>query len=102
LSDPTIDKHPAAIPLLGFLMEKTMTTTLTIRRTTITRHVTLDDHDYRVTHQHWAAGKWGNGGETWTVITSHTDRVCDPDKSTHKRVVAAVIASTTAQGGQRA
>lgn len=66
---------------------------ITINRTTTTYHITLDEHDYRVTHTIWAASKWNQGGETWSVITCHTDRLCDPDKSTAKRVVAAMKAA---------
>jgi len=74
----------------------TAVATLITRRVITTYYVTLDDHDYRVTHTKWAASKWNDGGETWSVITSHTDRVCDPDKPTHKRVVAALKNSVSA------
>jgi hypothetical protein len=66
---------------------------ITVRRTTTTWLITFNDHDYRVTHQVWPSSSWGDGGDTWSVTTSHTDRVCDPSGLTHKRVVEAVKAS---------
>jgi hypothetical protein len=64
--------------------------TVVFRRTSHEYLVTVDDKDYRVVHDIWAESKWNGPGEKWRVITSHTCRECDPEKTTHKHVVEAV------------
>ncbi len=65
-------------------------------RASQTWRVEVDGHEYRVTRDSW------HSGGSWTVCSPNSNRICDPDKPTHKRVVAAVTAMITERGGQGA